>query len=93
MLTPKVQKFQGFVSISPSQKRILLKALGYDVDAQGYVVYDTRDRKRVVCKYTDSEVEFASASVLPGSTIVINTTPLSLSAYIEEYLEEGHSDE
>ncbi|HII15282.1 MAG TPA: hypothetical protein HA362_03130 [Nanoarchaeota archaeon] len=81
----KVDNFKEFVYIDPQKKMILLKALGYDLDARGFVVDNTR--RRVICKYTRRPVHFNEASILPGSTVIINTNPVSLSSYIEEYLE------
>jgi hypothetical protein len=83
---PKVENFKKFTNLDNNAKRILLKALGYGTDSKGFVIW-ADSGKRVRCKYTKRPVHFYESSVLPGSTIVINTTPTSLSKYIEEYLE------
>jgi hypothetical protein len=83
---PKIENFQKFVYLDKPKKKILLLALGYDIDQKGFVVWaDTK--KTVFCKYTRRPVHINEASVLPGSCLVINTTPTSMSQYIEEYLE------
>jgi len=83
----KVDNFKGFLKIKDSEKKILLKSLGYDVLDSDFVVIEGT-KKPVWCRYTNRPVIFSEASVLPGSTIIINTTPVSLSSYIEEFLEE-----
>ena len=81
----KVDNFSEFSRLKENEKKVLLKALGYDISESGFVVEE--HTKRVVwCRYTNKPVKFDEASVLPGSTIVINTTPISLSSYIEEFL-------
>ena len=81
-----VNNFKKFISLEPIKKKILLDALGYSIDNRGFVV-DEKSKKRVWCKYSKRAVHFNEAAVLPGSTIVIKSTPISLSSYIEEYLE------
>ena len=81
----KNENFKKFLQISNNKKKILLKALGYEVNEKGFV---TDEEGAVVrCKYSHRGVHIKEASILPGSTIVINTTPVTLAAYIEEYLE------
>jgi len=83
---PKVENFKKFLNLSSDKKRLLLLALGYKVNKKGFVVWADTERK-VWCKYTKRPVHFNEVSILPGSTVVINSTPTSLSKYIEEYLE------
>ena len=83
---PQVKDFQGFISLDYDRKVILLNALGYGVDREGYIIEEDT-KKRVVCKYTNKYVKINGASILPGSTVIINTSPVTLSEYIEEYLE------
>ena len=68
------------------QKKILLKALGYGINEHGFII-EENTKKIVWCRYTNKPVKFDQASILPGSTIIINTTPIALSSYIEEFLE------
>lgn len=81
----KLHDFKKFLSLSDEKKKILLKALGYSVDINDYVIDE--NGKRVLCKYSGVEIPFINASILPGSTIIINTSPYTLSKYLEEYLE------
>jgi hypothetical protein len=82
----KVKNFKKFLDLSKEKKKLLLLALGYKVDEKGFIRWHDSGRK-VQCRYTKRPVHFNESSILPGSTIVINTTPTSLSKYIEEYLE------
>ncbi|MFH1181709.1 MAG: hypothetical protein V1702_02005 [Candidatus Woesearchaeota archaeon] len=83
----KVDNFGEFLNLKSNEKEILLKALGYGRNEHGFVINDLT--KRIVwCRYTNEPVRFEEASILPGSTIIIKTTPLSLSGYIEEFLED-----
>ena len=83
----KVDNFSEFSSLKGDEKKVLLKALGYDISERGFVV-EEHTKQVVWCRYTNKPVKFDEASVLPGSTIIINTTPVSLSSYIEEFLED-----
>ncbi|MBD3319271.1 hypothetical protein GF342_05175 [Candidatus Woesearchaeota archaeon] len=76
-----------FLSLKEPQKRVLLKALGYELDEEDYVV-NAETGKRLLCKYTNRKISLQDASVLPGSTIVIGSSPYALAKYVEEYLED-----
>lgn len=80
-----ISNFKKFLKLDDNQKLILLKALDYDVDEEGFVI--DSNKKNVICKYTNQPVHFNTASILPGSTIIINTSLLTLSEYVTEYLE------
>lgn len=82
----RLKDFQKFISLSTEKKKVLLTALGYRIDIQGFIIDENNNR--VICKYSGVEVPFANASILPGSTIIINTTSYTIAKYIEEYLEE-----
>lgn len=84
-----------FLNSNESRKKMLLDFLGYFVDEEGYVV-NKSDQKIVICEYTKEKVLFKNASILPGSTKIINTSPYTLSSYISDYLagekiEHGHN--
>jgi len=64
-------------------KILLLKELGYSVDDEQYVLKS--DGKRLKDKYADIEILAAKAIIVPGSTLVLDDNPASLSAYMEEY--------
>lgn len=83
---PKLKKFKRFLSLTDKQKKILLMALGYGINKGGFII-NMKDKKKVHCYYTKEFILFENASILPGSTIIINTTPYTLSKYIEEFLE------
>lgn len=75
-----------FLEISNEEKKVLLDVLGYDVDEKGLII--SREKKVPhICPYTKREVFLDNASILPGSTIIINTSALSLSEYISKNLE------
>lgn len=81
----KNRYFKNFVKLNDEQKLILLKSLDYDLDDNGYVV--DKNNKKVLCPYSNQPVLFKNASVLPGSTVIINTSLITISEYISEYLE------
>ena len=81
----KNKYFRKFISLSDEQKLVLLKSLDYDVDNKGYIV--DKDNKKVICKYSNQPVLFKNASILPGSTVIVNTSLITISEYISEYLE------
>ncbi len=84
----KVDNFSEFDRLDENENRVLLKALGYDINEKGFVV-EEHTKNLIWCRYTNKPVKFDEASILPGSTIIINTIPISLSSYIEEFLEDG----
>ena len=77
------------INLTDEQKTVLLDALGYGVDEDGYVVEleapDGTQNKRVKDRYTNEDVKLENASVLPGSTIIIDTNAFSISEYFEEF--------
>jgi hypothetical protein len=75
-----------FIEISEGEKKILLDVLGYDVDEKGLII-SREDNKPHRCPYTKREVFLKNASILPGSTIIIDTSVLSLSEYVSKNLE------
>jgi hypothetical protein len=63
-------------------KIFLLKELGYGSD--GIFVLDTNGNKHID-KYIDEPVKISNMAILPGSTIIIDDNPLSISSYLEEH--------
>ncbi len=67
---------------SSESKQLLLKELGYDtrdsqiIDGNGKIVRD---------RYTDKKVDINKMVIFPGSEIILNDSPLSIAAYIQEY--------
>ncbi len=60
----------------------LLEELGYASD--GIFVLTTSGKKHLD-KYTDEPVRIDNMLILPGSTIIIDNNPLSISSYLEEF--------
>lgn len=75
-----------FVHVDNEQKKILLDVLGYGINADGYLVSKETNELHI-CPITKEKVKLEKASLLPGSELVINTTPISLSEYLSKYWE------
>jgi len=63
-------------------KILLLRKLGYDSD--GIFVLDRQGRK-LLDKYTDEPIKIDNMFIYPGSTIILDNNPLSISSFLEEY--------
>lgn len=63
-------------------KIILLQELGYNSD--GIFVLDENGEK-CLDKYIEEPVRIDNMAILPGSTIILDNNPLSLSSFLEEY--------
>lgn len=72
------------VNLTNNEKLILLNALGYDIDQEKYII-DKITKERVIDKYSKKFVKIDNASILPGSTIIIDTNAFSIAEYFEEY--------
>ncbi len=86
-----IEEFE-FTNLSESRKKLLLQLLGFQVDEEGFIV---QSGKRHLCPYTKEYVQFEEASILPGSTVVIKTSPYTISSYISDYLtleDSGNGD-
>ena len=83
---PRVENFRKFLNLTRDKKKLLLRALGYGIDSKGFVI-KTETKRKAWCTYSKRPVHFNEVGILPGSTILINSTPTALSKYIEEYLE------
>ena len=81
------------INLTDEQKKVLLDAIGYGTDEEGYVIEfkssDGVQNKRVVDRYTGEAVKLKNASILPGSTIIIDTNSFSLAEYFEEFGKDG----
>lgn len=81
------------INLTDEQKVVLLDAIGYGTDEEGYVVeFNSADgvqNKRVLDRYTGEPVKLKNASILPGSTIIIDTNSFSLAEYFEEFRKDG----
>ncbi len=76
-----------FENINIEQKTALMDILGYYVDEKG-IIFDKKTNMQHICPITDESVSIDNASILPGSTIIINTTELSLSEYFTDFFEK-----
>ena len=74
------------VILSKEDKKILLEMLGYNVDKEGFVI--SLNNERMICPFTNGPVSLEDASIMPGSLIIMNTTPVTLSEYFYQYPDE-----
>ncbi len=75
-----------FEEIAIEEKTVLLEILGYRI-GEGGIILDNETRKEHICPITGSVVFIENASILPGSTVVINTSELSLAEYFTKFVE------
>lgn len=76
-----------FQNLNIEEKKVLLDILGYDV-GEGNIVLDKKTKEKHICPITGDVVFVENASILPGSTVIINTSELSLSEYFTNYAEK-----
>ncbi len=76
-----------FEDIGFEEKELLLDILGYDI-GEGGIIFNKETKEQHICPITKEVVTIESASILPGSTIIMNTTELSLSEYFMDYFEK-----
>ena len=76
--------------LNDQQRIVLLDFLGYAV--KDGIVVSKGTEKPHICPYTEEPVRFKDVSVMPGSTIIFNTTALSLAQYFSEHPEGEDSD-
>lgn len=76
-----------FEKINIEEKKILLDILGYAVDENGMVLNKEKNEKHI-CPITKEVVFIENASVLPSSTLVINTSELSVAEYFTKFIED-----
>jgi len=76
-----------FEDIGIEQKIALVDILGYKVDENGLIL-DKETEKEYECPLTGGTVFVENASILPGSTIIINTSELSLSEYFTQFVDK-----
>ncbi len=63
-------------------KKILLGELGYSTD--GNFVLDKND-KPLIDKYTNEPIKVNNMVVLPGSAVVLDDNPLSITSFLEDH--------
>lgn len=77
-----------FSSLIESEKKFLLDSLGYGLNKEGFII-NNKTKKIHKCPITKENVRLSDASILPGSTIIINTNALTLSEYFSRYLKSN----
>ncbi len=75
-----------FEKIGIEERKVLLDILGYEVNEDGIII-DKNTGEEYRDPITGDVVFIENASILPGSTVIINTSELTLSEYITKYLE------
>ena len=68
----------------PIEARIkLLEELGYTVNKDKTFVF----KNGIVCsdKYTDEKIRVDNMFIYPGSTILLDNNPLSITSFLEEF--------
>jgi hypothetical protein len=60
----------------------LLRELGYDSDGTWVL---TGDGSRHTDRYTGEAVRLSNMLILPGSAVVIDSNPLSIACYFDEF--------
>lgn len=76
-----------FEEIGIEERKILLDILGYEV-GEGGIILNKETKEKHICPITGDVVFVENASILPGSTVVIKTSELSLSEYFTEFAEK-----
>jgi len=61
---------------------MLLRELGYDSDGR-YVTDSSGDI--VLDRYIEEPILINNLAIFPGSTIILDNNPLSISSYLEEF--------
>lgn len=71
------------IILPKDDKKILLEILGYTIDEEGFIL--STDKDRAICPFTNTHIKLETASIMPGSLIIMNTTPVTLSEYFYQY--------
>lgn len=77
----------SFIELNEEERKLFLDILEYQVDQEGFIV-DKKTNKHYICPLSKSKVPLSSSSILPGSTIILNTSALTLSEYFSRYIED-----
>lgn len=65
-------------------RKAILTELGFSVDSKTLHIIDSNGNK-VIDKYIEKAVTVDNMLILPGSTIILDDNPLSLTMYLEEF--------
>ncbi|HLC76643.1 MAG TPA: hypothetical protein VJH04_00395 [archaeon] len=63
-------------------KTFLLEELGYSSD--GIFVLD-KNQEKLLDRYTNTPIKIDNMIIFPGSTIILDNNPLSISSFLEEF--------
>jgi len=63
-------------------KKELLKELGYDSDE---IFVLEQDGKQHLDRYINEPIRLDNMVIFPGSTIILDNNPLSISSFLEEF--------
>ncbi len=63
-------------------KKALLGSIGYGSDE---VFVLDKNGKKVLDRYTGEPIRIDNMMILPGSDIVLDSNPVSIASYLEEY--------
>ncbi len=74
------------VLLTKEQFTSLLDALDYKVNEKGVII--DLNNKEVICPFTAEPVKLDMLSIMPGSIVLMNTTPVTLSEYFYNYPED-----
>ena len=76
-----------FVELTNEEKKLLLDILDFEINKEG-IIFEKGTGKPYICPITEERVHFKNASILPGSTVIINTSALTLAEYFSKFLEK-----
>ncbi len=76
-----------FEEIGIEERKILLDILGYEV-GDGGMILNKKTKEKHVCPITGDVVFVENVSILPGSSVVIKTSELSLAEYFTRFVEK-----
>ena len=72
----------SLIDMPKDAKVFLLKELGYDSDG----IYAKHKNGTIILdRYTEEPVKVDNMIILPGSEIILDNNPLSVSSYLEEF--------
>lgn len=74
------------ISLSKEDLKLVLDILEYEIDKDGVVI--DKNNKNVICPFTAEPVNLDSLSIMPGSLILMNTSPVTLSEYFYRYTDD-----
>lgn len=71
------------ISLNEEEMKLLLEALDYKISEDGVVL--DKNEKEVKCPFSGEAVDIKKISIMPGSLVLMNTSPLTLSEYFYQY--------